>query len=303
MMSADITGGVPDLELDLVEQWFRSQKNLQERLISTIRQSLDEVIDGPRTGRFIYAQCEKTEKTYLGTKVEILLRSEFGLDHGEVMDYRVDGIEVDCKYTGSSGGWNIPREAVGHICLLVRANDTRGLVSAGLIRCTEEILNKGQNQDGKRTISAASREYIRWLCEDAPLPVNQLYLWSEDDIARIRTKPSGQQRLNELFRLKQGEIIERSTIATIAQAKDDPMKRVRANGGARTALQPEGIIILGHQKTHPSLCEQLGLPVPHKGQVVSVRVVRDRAGTCCIAGENWRRAGVCDAVEEGPSEY
>jgi Restriction endonuclease NaeI len=39
-----------------------------------LRQAIDEVIDSYRSSRFTVAELEKTEKTYLGTKIEILLR-------------------------------------------------------------------------------------------------------------------------------------------------------------------------------------------------------------------------------------
>ncbi|WP_102794379.1 NaeI family type II restriction endonuclease [Bowmanella denitrificans] len=292
-----------DADLGSVFAWFKSQTHFQSRLIQAIRKAIDEVIDGPRTGRFTYSQLEKTEKTYLGTKVEILLRAEFALDKGEVMDYRVDGIEVDCKYTGNKWAWNIPKEAMGHICLLVRADDEAGTASAGLVRISEEILNPGRNQDKKGTLSKVGRDTILWLVADGQMQINQLHLWSEQVISQIWAKGSGQQRLNELFRLKQGELIDRQTIATVAQAKDDPMKRVRANGGARTYLSKEGIIILGHQNNHPEICKQLELPVPNKGQVIAVRIVRDKSGALSLANSRWRIADSSDPIETAPESY
>ncbi|MCC2606811.1 NaeI family type II restriction endonuclease [Planctobacterium marinum] len=294
---------IKDKELDSVYKWFISQTNYESRLIDAIRKAIDEVIDGPRTGRFTYKQLEKTEKTYLGTKVEILLRAEFGLSKGEDMDYQVNGIEVDCKYTGHTWGWSIPREAMGHICLLVRADDEKGTASVGLIRISEEVLNKGKNQDGKRTISKAGRGEILWLIDDGKMSINQLFIWSQDVIEQIWSKESGQQRLNELFRLKQGELIDRQTIATVAEAKDDPMKRVRANGGARSYLSKEGIIILGHQNDHPRICQDLGLEIPNKGQVISIRIVNDKNGPLDLAGEKWRVAYLSDPINPAPAAY
>ena len=292
-----------DNEVARVYQWLKTQTNFASRLINAIRTGLDEVIDGPRTGRFTYSQLEKTEKTYLGTKVEILLRSEFNLDKGLVMDYQIDGIEVDCKYTGGTWGWNIPKEAMGHICLLIRADDEKGTVSAGLVRITEEILNPGKNQDLKGTISKTGRESIAWLINEAEMQINQLHLWPKNIIAQIWSKDSGQQRLNEMFRLKQGELIERQTIATVAQAKDDPMKRVRANGGARSQLSNEGIVILGHQNDHPRICSVLGLPVPKKGQVIAIRLVKCNSGVLELDGSKWRRANENDQYCDAPSSY
>ncbi|UIP30503.1 NaeI family type II restriction endonuclease [Photobacterium sp. TLY01] len=290
-----------DEELRIVVERLSTEKRLQERFITTMRKSIDEVIDGPRTGRFAYAQLEKTEKTYLGTKVEILLRSEFRFEHGSKMDYSIEGIEVDCKYTGNRWGWNIPKEAVGELCLLVSADDEKGIASLGVIRAVPEVMNKGKNQDGKGTISKAGREHIYWLLQDVEMPFNQLFLWPSTLIDIIKQKPSGQQRLNEMFRLKQEELIDRETIATIAESKDDPMKRVRANGGARSMLASEGIIILGHQNDHPRICRELGLPVPKKGQVVAVRVVP--GNVCEFSGNSWQKASESDPCYPVPEGY
>lgn len=290
-------------EVAHIFKYLKSNINFEARMIGAIRTGLDEVIDGPRTGRFTYSQLEKTEKTYLGTKIEILLRSEFNFTKGDSMDYLIDGIEVDCKYTGSSWGWNIPKEAMGHICLLIRADDEKGTASVGLVRITESILNPGRNQDLKGTISKNGRESITWLIDNAKMQINQLYLWPDNVIKQIWSKDSGQQRLNEMFRLKQGELIERQTIATVAQAKDDPMKRVRANGGARSQLSNEGIIILGHQKGHPKICSLLGLPSPQKGQVIAVRVVKCVDGILELDGSRWRKATSNDEYCDGPNSY
>ena len=63
-----------------------------------LRQAIDEVIDSYRSGRFTVAELEKTEKSYLGTKIEILLRNHLTLKKGKILDLDVDGIEVDVKY-------------------------------------------------------------------------------------------------------------------------------------------------------------------------------------------------------------
>ncbi|WP_433418751.1 NaeI family type II restriction endonuclease [Microtetraspora malaysiensis] len=143
-----------DRSLDAVESWFRAQSKMDERFGEVLRQSIDEVLDGQRTGRFdIYASnVAKTERTYLGTKVEIVCQDEFQLERGQAMDYRIAGHQVDAKFSMSSQfGQAIPREAIGHLCLLMYAHDRRGRFSVGLVRAKEDILNTGANQDGKRT--------------------------------------------------------------------------------------------------------------------------------------------------------
>jgi hypothetical protein len=51
------------------------------------------------------------------------------------------------------------------------------------------------------------------------------------------------------------------------------MKRARGNGGARTQLRADGILVLGHQDRDPDVARALGLPVPRKGEFISARVV------------------------------
>src|SRR5688572_14200097 len=132
-----------DDALSRVASHFESQRDLVARFVQTIRRAFDEVIDGPRTGRVRYDQLEKTEKTYLGTKVEVLLRYEFKLVCGERLDYVIDGVEVDCKFSPKRGGWTIPPEAVGEVCLLVNANERLRELHVSLIRCHDSVLNPG----------------------------------------------------------------------------------------------------------------------------------------------------------------
>ena len=63
--------------------------------------------------------------TYIGTKVEIVIQAEFGLQRGNRMDYLVDGQDVDAKWSIKSGGWMIPTEAVRELCLCMTADDDR----------------------------------------------------------------------------------------------------------------------------------------------------------------------------------
>ncbi len=41
------------------------------------------------------------------------------------MDYLVAGEDVDAKWSMRSGGWMIPTEAVGELCLCMTADDDR----------------------------------------------------------------------------------------------------------------------------------------------------------------------------------
>jgi hypothetical protein len=114
--------------------------------------------------------------------------------------------------------------------------------------------------------------------------------------------PSGQQRVNEIFRVAQGRRIGGAVIATLAQQKDY-MKRVRGNGGARSTLKAEGFIILGQYRNHRRIARELGVDVPEEGESVAVRVVRAKAGepgAAKIQETYWRLAKTGDNVTNAP---
>jgi Restriction endonuclease NaeI len=298
-----------DSGLVQVERWFhRHSSSLEEKFGAALRQSIDEVLDGQRTGRFDVEELEKTEKTYLGTKVEIVVRSAFDLDRGASMDYSIADCEVDAKWT-SGKNWTIPTEAVGHICLLMSADDHESSFRVGLLKITDDIMNRGANKDGKRTLSAEGRTAIRWLIPDGRLPENLLLTLSEGDRSAIfnaggpyrATPGGGQKRINELLRRVQGRVVDRTTAITVATQLDGP-KRVR---DARKYLQPEGILVLGHQGNDPKVARALGLPVPTKGSWLSVRVSRVSPGSgrpaATINGELYAVALPGEPVEPAPS--
>ena len=94
----------PDIELDTVESELYRLDPTGNQVAAVLRDTLDQLYDGQRTGRWKYDQLHKTEKTYMGTLVEINLHRQFGFDDGDTTDYRIAGIEVDCKYSMTYGG-------------------------------------------------------------------------------------------------------------------------------------------------------------------------------------------------------
>ncbi|WP_329279167.1 NaeI family type II restriction endonuclease [Streptomyces sp. NBC_00691] len=261
----------PDAAVSEVAAWLE-QRQAAQVIGDSIRQAFDEVLDGQRTGRFDIDTLEKTEKTYLGTKVEIILRSAFGLGRGRSMDYVIAGHEVDSKFTVGQN-WTIPSEADGHICLLVSANDRKGEFAAGILRISDDVLNPGRNRDGKRTLSASGRNAVLWITSRARLPENILLRTSQADREAIFGAGggrSGQLRTDELFRRVQGRVINRNTVLTVARQDDSP-KRVR---DARNRLRSEGIAILGHLNPHPQIALALGLDVPGKGSWLSTALTQ-----------------------------
>jgi len=84
---------------------------------------------------------------------------------------------------------------------------------------------------------------MRWLVAVGSLPENLLLHLREEMRARVLDdKKSGQQRVNELFRLVQRRRVAREMLLAVAH-QDDGHERAR---DARLHLRKEGILVLGH---------------------------------------------------------
>lgn len=255
----------------------------REGMAQIIRQAYDEVIDMPRTRRWSLEELASTEKTYVGTKVEILVQYWLGVARGLKLDLLIDGHEVDVKNT-VTGNWMIPTEAVDEVCLLIFGDEPSAKFSVGLIRASECYLNPGKNKDGKRSISKKNGfKSIFWLIYNRALPQN--FFLEMGDAARtaVLTGRSGAARVRELFRRMQLKIIPRYAIEGVANQKD-ALKRVRENGGAREKLLPEGLLILSGKydtklirdlKLHPMTNEEY-ISIPRA--YVAERLGDQRAG-------------------------
>ncbi|MCZ7417512.1 MULTISPECIES: NaeI family type II restriction endonuclease [unclassified Streptomyces] len=294
-----------DAELVTVAAHLKALDPSGKRFAAVLRDTIDQLLNGEATGRYDWNTLFKTEKTHAGTLVEINIQREFQLADGRHMDYSICGIDVDCKYSQQFGGWMIPPEATGHICLLLWADDHASRWSAGLMRIQRDALNDGNNRDRKLTIRAACRNQIHWLWSDAALPENVLLHMNPADREAVLSQPSGQHRVNELFRRAQNRPIGRNVVRTVAQQKDY-MKRVRGNGGARTAVKTQGIVIMGDYATHRHIARSLGVCVPDEGEFVSVRVApatadHDERPGVILEGQRWVQARPQDPVVPAPT--
>lgn len=297
--------GETDFELVKVYQALANADPDGSRTGRLMRRTLDQLYDGQRTGRYSWDQLHKTERTHFGTLFEINLRREFDdvIEEGVKLDYQIRGIDVDCKFSQRMFGWMVPPEAIGHLLVVGFVNDAASEFAFGVVRATPERCRTAANRDAKVQLNPAGRDAVRWLQRPGDLPPNVLLQCDAETLAAVFAPRSGQQRVNELLRRVTGRRIGRSAIATVAQ-QHDFMKRVRANGGARTALMPEGYIILGGDyERHRTMAAQLGAEVPRPGEIVSVRVVPAEAyevSTAEIDGASWRLANDGDAVGVGP---
>lgn len=238
LLATSIPTALPDPALQEVSEFMLTKPDLLGIIGRSIRKSFDEVIDGPRTGRYKLAQLEKTEKTYIGTKVEIVLRAELALERGAVLDNRIAGYEIDTKFT-LGRTWMVPREAVNQLCLLVTGSDVTGQCGIGILRMSNDVLRNSENQDKKKSVSAFGTSQIRWLAK-GPMPRNFMLDLPEAVRAEILSAASGRQAIRLLFRNATGRIIPRSVIEQVAQQKDSA-KRARE---AKLVLAEEGIRVL-----------------------------------------------------------
>ena len=320
-IQSGLTQHVPE-DLAPFVQWFYNQPEARERFRWALRDSLDELLDGPRTGRWAYQHLTKTEKTYLGTAVEVNLTKEFDIDNGVDLDWSIAGLDIDCKFSKDLGGWEIPMEMylcadhgerggrADHAAVLTWMNDDTRQWAAGIVRITDERLRwkqerdangdrvRAYNRDNKRKLFHGAKSEVYWLWGglQTDLPTNLLLHLDPEARKRILTASlpgrasSGQRRLNQLFREVPDRIIGRQTVLTVGQQDDSP-KRAR---DARKLLRPKGIVVLGHQGVHPHIARALELPAPIKGEWISTRLVPvapdDARPKFSLDGQFWARA-------------
>ena len=230
------------IEADLLERGG-GLASVQREIPALLRETIDAVIQTPRTGRRSYDELEKTEKTYIGTRVEIMIRSFFRLPKGR-LDLQILGADADVKFT-IGGNWMMPREVIGHPCLLLAADEERARCYFGLFVADDGYLSAGKNQDGKKSISAAGFAHIRWLLNADPLPPNFWQTISPEAANTIAYQRSGNERIMALFREVQARPVTRDVIESTARQKDF-MRRTRGDGGrgTRDMLAREGIVLL-----------------------------------------------------------
>lgn len=267
-----------DPELATVYERLLKLDPMGQRFAHVLRDTIDQLLNGEATGRYSWDQLRQTEKTHAGSMVEINLHREFDFDDGDVTDYRIANIQVDCKYSQQFGGWMIPPEAMGHLCLLVTANDSKSQWSAGLLRIRQEYLNRGKNRDSKLTVKAEHRKNILWLWHEAELPENVLLHLppSVRDQILIDGKRKGQARVIQLFAEVQNRRIGRGAVRTAAQQLDYLARLREGKGRARTVLRGKGILIAGPYSKHREIARRVGAEVPGKGEFVSFRVCEAR---------------------------
>lgn len=215
-----------------VEAACRRAKRAPESVFGElIRQAIDEVLDGPRTGRFRLDQLDQTEKAYIGTRIEHIIQAFFGFGPGTLADVKIADTDVDVKWSKTLD-WMIAPENVGGIILGIGLSKGEDQFSVGIFRASDAVLRKKGNRDGKRSLTAESREVeVSWLVRAASLPPNFLDQIPDSVRRAIFASTSAQQRMAILARELEGTAIPRSAFETIAQGRFDPMRRLRRDKG------------------------------------------------------------------------
>jgi hypothetical protein len=290
---------VSDAALLRLESTLRSLDPDGIRAAAVLRRCLDVLYDGARTGRYRWEHLSKEEKTFLGIRFRQELARELGLEDGDNLGFRLDGVEFALAFSTRPGGWAIHPDDLGQPHLLITGDERSG-ISAVFVRADPELLGP-PNRDGKRLLTRATRAALSWLYYETPLPLNVLATLSDDLLDRIFAPMSSQKRIDELFRVVQGQPVGAAVLRTVAM-NEDATKRVRE---ARRRLRAEGLLILsGSFRAHRSVLERLGIGGTPPGQwVMSVRVVADVASdgpSVELAGRRWRQARPGDALEEAP---
>ncbi|MFI5735238.1 NaeI family type II restriction endonuclease [Kribbella sp. NPDC051587] len=295
-----------DYARDEVVDAFRRVDPDGRRAAAVFRSTFDQLYDGQHTGRYRWEQLYKTEKTHFGTLLEINLRREFDdiIDDGQLLDYRICGHDIDCKYSQRMGGWMLPPECFGQLLLVATASDEQSAWSLGVVRASDANRRTSENRDGKTGLNSYGRQQVAWIRLEASLPPNVLLALDPVTLESVFSPSSGQARVTELLRRVTQRRIGRNTIATVAQ-QDDYMARVRDGNGARTMLRPEGYLIPGGDyEAHREVARRLGVEVPQPGEVVSVRVVPASSNapwTIELEGRRWRVAGAAEeSIEPAP---
>jgi hypothetical protein len=247
----------------------RPIQDIRRDIPQMFRDAIDSVIDTPNTRRRSYADLEKVEKTYIGTRIEILLRAYLKAPRGKVLDLLLGGVETDVKHTMGSN-WMIPPEAEGHPCILTAADEDAGRCYFGLVVAHAHHLLPGSNRDRKRGLSPAGFASTRWILQGVPYPLPFWASLPEAVVQDIFAGSSGTDRIARLFRHVQGKKIHRDVVQAVAQQLDY-MKRVRFNGGARDPLAAEGILLLSG-KYDAELIKRLGLPACTPDEFISHRI-------------------------------
>lgn len=207
-----------------------SKEELIRSLGEIIAQSAQYVLDGEPSLDYLQA-CELT---YIGTRVEKKFLTYWNLQRFSkkskqerrkagyaALDTVIGGFDVDVKFTINKN-WMIPRPAIGHWCMLIKADFENKTFSVGFIKATPENLSVSVNGDHKHTICADGKRKIDWLVEDAELPEVD---FAQPVGAQIQALMTQVQSLSAMVQT----VMRRS----VRDMREAPAKRRKRSGGKK----------------------------------------------------------------------
>lgn len=212
-----------DPRLEKVEAALRNITNFDQKILNGVARAIDEVVDPVRSARWEISDLDQPEKTVFGIRVENVLRMDLELRRSSKLDLNIAGEDVDVKFTIGTN-WSIPPEALDEICLVAQFKEQGHLVSAGLVRATDDALNPGKNRDAKRGLSLVGKSRIRWLVKDTVAESSIIGFMAglspELRKAITDTHVGAQVRQNRLFESLIDCPIPEALVEAISQHKD-----------------------------------------------------------------------------------
>ena len=245
---------------------------LQAKFPELVRDAVDFVLDPVRTARTRVSELDNVEKTFIGLKLEHFVRDMLDVPKG-LRDLVISGVDVDIKNTVRDN-WSIPEETYrsSEPCLLMAINDDQFTCSLGLIIAKSVYLHGGKgNRDTKKGVSKAGFENILWIVRDAPFPASRFSGLDMDRFRTLRKSLKGNKRAAQFLRENLRRIVHRDVIEALLFDQLDPMKRLRANGGATDILKPEGIaILIGTYLCDRQLADDLSIPALKSDEAIGI---------------------------------
>lgn len=274
MMGTPLDPTHPDHQIlkpifDSIVQRTGGLNELRAHLPSLIADATEFVIDPVRTARTVTADLDNVEKTFIGLKIEHFFRDFIDLPKG-ARDLNIDGVDLDIKNTVGAT-WMIPPETyrLEEPCLLIATATSGATCSLGLLVARDGYLSK-PNRDKKRGVNKLGKENVLWLVDQASMPPNRWYGLDMIRFRQLRKEKPGARRAATFFAENLARPVSRTILEALLFDQEDPMKRLRENGGARDILQPLGIELLSGPYGKQRLAA-LGLPPILDDEFVAIK--------------------------------
>ena len=148
----------PNVSLDDFKLTLNNISGLKSKLCKAVQEGLDDAKGRQES----IDDLDPTEKTGSCRKVEIYIRDALSLVRGKNCDCKIEDFEFDIKTTVRNNWMISPKQVKNKsLLLLIKLDDIK--FSCGIVKASENILNKGANRDKKRTISKSGKDKIVWI--------------------------------------------------------------------------------------------------------------------------------------------